>query len=109
MVARRRHKHKHRRYNKHDRLWRQLVLKRDNYTCDITGQQLSPKKLRAHHLESYAWNKLQRCNINNGVTLSIREHDLFHEWMGGIEIRCTKKDYETYKAQRIRELLVLGV
>lgn len=103
---RRRHS---RRINDEARRWRNAVLARDNYTCDISKVKLPPQKLQAHHLEAWAWNKLQRCNIDNGITLSTREHRLFHEWMGGIEVRCTRQDYYRYKAIRVQESLLLGV
>ena len=44
------------------------VLKRDNYTCLLTGQ-VGKRDLAVHHLNGYNWCKEGRTDINNGVTL----------------------------------------
>lgn len=87
--------------------WRNQVLQRCNYTCDISGK--IGGSLQAHHLNGWAWFPKERYDINNGVALSIREHILFHDWLGGISVKCTREDYEIYKPMRIRENMVLGI
>ena len=89
------------------RVWRAAVLRRDGWTCDISG--VVSTNNHAHHLNAYAWFPLQRCNLSNGITLTPHEHQLFHDYMGGIEQKCTRQDYDRYKPLRIRELTVLGV
>lgn len=52
------------------------VLKRDNETCQITKK--TDGILIVHHLNGYHWFKEGRFDPNNGITLSIEIHDLFH-------------------------------
>jgi 5-methylcytosine-specific restriction endonuclease McrA len=62
------------------RLWREAVFARDNYTC-----QKSDKKggvLRAHHIYNFAKYPELRFAINNGITLSEKEHNKFHKKYG---------------------------
>lgn len=56
------------------------VLKRDNYTCQITEQV--GHKLNVHHLNGYNWDKENRTNIDNGITLSEEIHKEFHTLYG---------------------------
>ena len=55
-----------------DRDWRSAVLLRDNYTCQICGQQGG--KIQAHHIKP--WKEFQeiRHDINNGMTLCLKCH-----------------------------------
>lgn len=56
------------------------VMKRDNYICQITGQK--GYKLVVHHLNGYNWDKENRTNIDNGITLSENIHLEFHKKYG---------------------------
>lgn len=56
------------------------VLKRDNYICQITGQV--GQKLNVHHLNGYNWDKENRTNVDNGITLSEKIHHEFHDIYG---------------------------
>jgi len=58
----------------------QSVLERDKYTCQITGQVGG--NLNVHHLNGYNWDKENRTNINNGITLSDKIHKEFHSIYG---------------------------
>lgn len=62
--------------------FRSEVLKRDNYTCQITGLTIKETELEVHHLESYNLNKEKRVEISNGITLSKEVHKLFHKIYG---------------------------
>jgi len=57
-----------------DKLWHQVVLKRDNYKCKICG---SNDRLQTHHLFSRV-RKATRWEINNGITLCAGHHFLAH-------------------------------
>lgn len=56
------------------------VLKRDQYTCQITGQ--IGHGLVVHHLNGYSWDIDNRLNTDNGITLSKDIHIEFHKKYG---------------------------
>jgi predicted Zn-ribbon and HTH transcriptional regulator len=58
-------------------LWREAVLKRDNYTCKCCGQYGG--SLVAHHLDGYNWCKEKRTDVENGVVLCRPCHDIKYE------------------------------
>ena len=57
------------------------VLKRDNYTCQITGKKSTPD-LEVHHLDGYHWCKEKRIDVDNGITICRAIHYLFHNIYG---------------------------
>ena len=61
--------------------WRNEVYKRDNYTCQCCGDNRGGN-LNAHHINGYNWDKDNRTNINNGITLCKECHDDFHKIYG---------------------------
>lgn len=54
------------------RLWREDVFKRDNWTCQMCGQQGG--KLQADHIKPYALYPELRHTVSNGRTLCVRCH-----------------------------------
>lgn len=66
-----------RRKLKENVLWRNDVFERDNYTCDICGKYGG--RLIAHHLNGYHWDRENRLNVDNGVTLCLECHLDFHK------------------------------
>jgi hypothetical protein len=62
------------------RSWRDLIFKRDNYTCQKCYQ--AGGQLRAHHVENFADHKLVRFSVNNGITLCVSCHEEFHQKYG---------------------------
>ena len=56
--------------------WRKQCLKRDNFTCQKTGQRGG--ELRIHHINNFADFPELRMDINNGITLSKDSHEEFH-------------------------------
>ena len=60
--------------------WRSAILRRDNYTCQITGQVGG--KIAAHHLHNWAHFPDLRFELSNGVTITRELHTLFHERYG---------------------------
>ena len=56
-------------------------IKRDNYTCQICGDN-SGSNLNAHHFEGYAKNKKLRTIVSNGITLCEFCHKEFHNEYG---------------------------
>lgn len=74
-------------------------MKRDNYTCDICGKLGKwGKGLNVHHLNSYNWDKENRTNIDNGVTLCKKCHKKFHNIYG--YGNNTKQQYKEFKELR---------
>ncbi len=82
--------------------WRRKVFERDDYTCQCRGARSCaghPVILHAHHLESFATNKDQRFETDNGVTLCDKCHDprqigSFHNLYG--TANNTKDQYREY-------------
>ena len=62
------------------REWRKKVYERDNYICQCCGKQ--GRRLNAHHLNGYNWDKDNRYNVDNGVTLCEECHGKFHQIYG---------------------------
>lgn len=58
----------------------QMVLKRDNYTCQCCGE--CGRKLAVHHLNGYNWDKENRINPDNAVVLCENCHKEFHHIYG---------------------------
>ena len=75
------------------------VLKRDNYTCQLTGQYGG--KLEVHHLNNYLEYKEERTDINNGITLSKEIHRLYHKIYGNRH--NTKEQFEEFKQKYINK------
>src|SRR5699024_1393679 len=61
--------------------WRVSVFERDNYSCQVCFKRGSTN-LNAHHLNSYNWDKGNRLNLENGVTLCDKCHKSFHNEYG---------------------------
>ena len=61
--------------------WRKEVYERDNYTCQCCGDNKGGN-LEAHHLNGYNWDKDNRTNIDNGITLCKECHKEFHKIYG---------------------------
>lgn len=61
--------------------WIRDVYKRDNYTCQCCGYD-NGGTLTAHHQNSWHWDKDNRFNIENGVTLCESCHHRFHKEYG---------------------------
>jgi endogenous inhibitor of DNA gyrase (YacG/DUF329 family) len=58
------------RYSVEFRLWRDAVLKRDNYTCKRCGLKKGKKQgMEVHHIKSFAKYPELRTSIRNGKTL----------------------------------------
>lgn len=77
--------------------WRESVLERDKYTCQICG--CKDTQMQAHHIEGFARNEDLRYMVNNGLTLCFNCHDpskegSFHNTYG--TINNTREQLEEY-------------
>ena len=60
--------------------WRKYIFKRDNFTCQISGQ--NGGELQVHHINNFADFPELRTSIENGITLSKEVHKEFHHIYG---------------------------
>lgn len=73
--------------------WRTSVYKRDKYICQCCGDN-NGGNLIAHHKNSWDWDKKNRYNVNNGITLCEKCHKKFHKiYSYG---NNTKKEYDDF-------------
>lgn len=61
-------------------LWKTACMKRDNFTCQKTGQKGG--KLVVHHINNFADFPERRTLIENGITVSKEAHIEFHKIYG---------------------------
>lgn len=71
--------------------WKNGIKKKDKFECQICNSKLN---LHAHHLESYASNKELRFDMNNGITLCQKHHNLFHREYG--KVNNTKQQFKKF-------------
>lgn len=71
--------------------WRTKVFERDGYRCILCDKK---QNINAHHLNGYHWDKENRFNVDNGVTLNIDIHRLFHILYGNKN--NTKEQFEEF-------------
>lgn len=76
--------------------WRNEVYKRDNYTCQITGEIRGGKGgIQAHHLYNFRDHPNKGYDIDNGITICTWLHKLFHKLYG--KRNNTPADFEEFK------------
>lgn len=61
--------------------WRQSVYERDNYTCQVCGDDTG-HNLNAHHILNWAHNKDKRFDLENGITMCFSCHIKLHKEFG---------------------------
>ena len=60
--------------------WAKKVKQRDNYICQLCRK--SGVSLNSHHINSWDVFISQRYDVNNGITLCEKCHNLFHDCYG---------------------------
>ncbi|MGM0582977.1 MAG: HNH endonuclease [Bacteroidota bacterium] len=75
--------------------WRERVYERDNYTCQVCGDDTGGN-LNAHHLYNYMDYPSKRADIDNGITLCEDCHKEFHKQYGWGE--NTAEQFEDFMA-----------
>lgn len=79
--------------------WRREVYFRDDFTCQSCFDK-NKNNLNAHHLNGYHWDKENRFNIDNGVTLCEECHEDFHKKYG--KRNNTKEQFEEYTKMKLQ-------
>ena len=67
--------------------WRKAVFERDHYTCQCCGSKNYKGNgtciiLNAHHIQNFSTHKDIAMDVNNGITLCEKCHNLFHSIYG---------------------------
>lgn len=81
--------------------WRLSVFERDNFTCQLCGDDKGGN-LNAHHLNSYKWDVDNRTNVDNGITLCEKCHIEYHSVYG--RGNNTKEEFEEYVRSKQKTL-----
>ena len=77
---------------------RQMVLERDNWTCQICGKTIAEIQLHVHHMDPVAQNPMFQNDMDSCITLCKECHKMVHSRIGCryVDLRC-KKEQETCK------------
>ena len=65
--------------------WRKEVFHRDNHTCQCCKRRSHkgvPLEINAHHIANWGDNESLRYDVDNGITLCVDCHTLFHQIYG---------------------------
>ncbi len=80
--------------------WRNAVYKRDNYTCQCCNKKSAPDMV-GHHLDGWHWCEEGRYDVDNGITLCGKCHNLFHKIYG--KGNNTRQQFEEFLKERVNE------
>ena len=73
---------------------RQLVLKRDEYKCQICGKNQHEVELHCHHIEGVKQNPIESADVDNCITLCKEHHKFVHSQKGctTYDLKCKEKE-----------------
>lgn len=77
--------------------WREQIYERDNYTCQCCNKK-SIGNIVAHHLDGYHWCEEGRYDVDNGITLCVNCHKVFHK-IYGVK-NNTKQQFEEFMKEK---------
>jgi 5-methylcytosine-specific restriction endonuclease McrA len=75
---------------------RQMVLERDNWTCQICGKTIEEIQLHVHHMDPVAQNPMFQNDMDSCITLCKICHKMVHSRIGCkyVDLRCNREtDY----------------
>jgi 5-methylcytosine-specific restriction endonuclease McrA len=75
---------------------RQMVLERDNWTCQICGKTIAEIQLHVHHMDPVAQNPMFQNDMDSCITLCKECHAMVHSRRGCryVDLQCkTETDY----------------
>lgn len=72
---------------------RQMVLERDNWTCQICGKTVKEAQLHCHHMDPVAQNQMFQNDIDSCITFCKDYHKMVHSRRGCryIDLQCGKE------------------
>ena len=72
---------------------RQMVLERDNWTCQICGKTINEAQLHCHHMDSVAQNKMFQNDVDSCITLCKNCHKSVHKQHGCryVDLQCKSR------------------
>jgi 5-methylcytosine-specific restriction endonuclease McrA len=73
--------------------FREMILGRDEYTCQVCGERFDSKELQAHHINPVVCSPMEQLDIENGICVCKECHKKLHDQDGCRyhELRDTKK------------------
>ena len=73
---------------------RQMVLERDNWTCQICGKTIKEAQLHVHHMDPVTQNPMFQNDMGSCITLCEGCHKMVHKQHGCryVDLRCKKVD-----------------
>ena len=84
---------------------RQMVLERDNWTCQICGKTIKEAQLHVHHMDPVCQNPMFQNDMDSCVTLCKDCHKMVHSRIGCryVDLRCNREtDYTKESKEEIR-------
>ncbi len=82
-------KHEHKRMHTKAKEWRESIFEKDGYACVVCEK--SKPRIHAHHIFGWAKFPELRYDIDNGMTMCVKHHQMFHP---GIILTDTRKYFQ---------------
>jgi hypothetical protein len=92
-----------------DKIWKEKVKQRDNFTCQVCNKKLLGKNCHSHHIIPKGI-KTFRWDINNGITLCFQHHKvgIYSPHMNAlwftVWLRLNKPKQFKYLIERIKNI-----
>ncbi|MCK4454600.1 HNH endonuclease [Candidatus Parcubacteria bacterium] len=90
---------------------RQMVLERDNWTCQICGKTIKEAQLHVHHTDPVRQHPMFQNDMDSCITLCKHCHKMVHSVKGCryVDLQCkTERGYQNEKANHNKTILVIS-